>query len=165
MTNAKQACLIITYAYSTQAIIEELGLIGKTNPPMSHLSDFAFMEWERACSFHDVELETLKHMFLSVIETHSTQDVVHRVLADKTAKPIESWSDLAQWEGRECFTHASAGWHALLGTIQVKGIMWMLLQHRAQLGRKKIKTICVFRDTNEKQTDRGPSMYLELEDV
>lgn len=49
--------------------------------------------------------------------------------------------------------------------------MWMLIQHREQLGKKAIKSICVFKDDMTGSDDmydpakRGPSLYVELEDV
>jgi hypothetical protein len=59
---------------------------------------------------------------------------------------------------------------ALLASVQLKGIMWMLLQHREQLGHKTITRISVFKDevTGEVGYDalhRGPCVYIELGDV
>jgi hypothetical protein len=49
--------------------------------------------------------------------------------------------------------------------------MWMLFQHREELGKKTIKRMCIFKDEitgdvpgNEPE-ERGPSIYLELADV
>jgi hypothetical protein len=79
--------------------------------------------------------------------------------------------DVPTWDRKEIFAPNSDEGKALMETPQVKGIFWMLAQHRAHLGKKDIKKIYVFRDEltgtiPEFDPDsRGPTIYLELEDV
>ena len=145
------------------------------DPPLSHHSDIAFLEWKRACAEHQRDLKSLKHIFISVVLTHATQDVVADIMNNK-GWPHAGWADmwskqLPLWEQRLSFTLDSNEGKALLGTVKLKGIVWMLIQHREHLGRKTIKTISLFRDELSGINDswdadfRGPSMYIELEDI
>lgn len=141
------------------------------SPPLSHKSDMAFLEWKRACTKYNTNPKVLKHIFLSVIMTDSTQQVVDHVFHSKMGRVLSSWSDLPLWDQRLTLQPNTEEFDALLATVQLKGIMWMLLQHREQLGKKYIKKMCIFKDEitgvvpDNDPEDRGPSIYLELEDV
>lgn len=107
---------------------------------------------------------------MSVITTHATQQIVDEIYAAKTGFQLTGWADLRPWNQRITVEPDTDEYLALFASTQVKGIMWMLLQHREQLGKKTIKSISVFKDdvTGEPGYDalhRGPSIYLELEDV
>lgn len=126
-----------------------------------------FLEWKRACTKYNTDPKTLKHIIISVIKTDSTQQVVTHI----TGRTTSDWGSLPLWPQKLTFQPDSDEGKALLGTIQLKGIMWMLIQHREQLGKKAIKTICVFKDDMTGKSEmydpekRGPSLYVELEDV
>lgn len=161
--------------YSTQHEIKKKNLAGYQSPPLSHSSDITFLERQRACTKYKTDPKTLKHMFISVVKTPDTQQVVATIL-HSTGKPLTSWADLwgtqlPLWDQKTTFQQNSNEGRALLGTIQLKGIMWMLVQHREHLGKKAIRSISVFRDDltgSNKWWDpenRGPSFYIELEDV
>lgn len=172
VTNPPDACLIITQAYSTQYWIqtEHLDQEGIESPPLSHKSDIAFLEWKRVCAKYRTDTKHLKHIILSVITTPATQKVVKQIFQDH-GRTVSDWTKLPLWEQRLTFGPDSNEGKALLATVQVKGIMWMLIQHRQQLGKKAIKQISVFKDEITGMDDdhatelRGPSFYLELEDV
>lgn len=160
----------MTMMYTTQYIIRDEGLTGIESPLLSHSSDIAFLKWKRACEKSQTDVKSLKHIFISVILTPSTQDVVATVLKNM-GTPITDRADfwnnhLPGWEQKLTFQPDSDEGKALYGTVQVKGIMWMLVQHREHLGHKAIKSISVFRGGNSPgERVFGPIFYIELEDV
>jgi hypothetical protein len=172
VTDPQDACLIISLAYSTQYWIEKKDFdkhLGIESPPLSHQSDMAFLEWKRACTKYNTNTNTLKHIFFSVIRAHEMQEVVHHIHTAKTGREMESMSDLPLWDKRITLEPGTDEFLALFATVQVKGIMWMLLQHREHLGHKTIKKMCIFLDERTGVDDdyepRGPSIYIELGDV
>jgi hypothetical protein len=160
----------MTMMYTTEYIIRDEGLTGIESPPLSHSSDIAFLEWKRACGKSQTDVKSLKHIFISVIVTPSTQDVVATVLKNK-GKTITDRADfwanqLPGWEQKLTFQSDSDEGKALYGTVQLKGIMWMLVQHREHLGQKAIKSVSVFRGGDSpRERVYGPTFYIELEDV
>lgn len=172
VTNPQDGCLVITLAYSTQYWIEKDNLHqrGIVSPPLSHESDMLFLDWKRACAKHHVDPKSLKHIFISTIQASETQQVVEHVFHDH-GKTLTSWNEVPLWEQKLTFEPDTDEGKALLATTQVKSIMWMLVQHRESLGKKAIKQMSVFKDELTGIDDdhdaryRGPSLYLELEDV
>ncbi|KAM0721883.1 hypothetical protein Q7P37_002808 [Cladosporium fusiforme] len=166
VTNPSQATLIITLGYSTQYIIKlkKLYKMEIESPPLSHKSDIAFLEWKRACTKYRRRLEHLKHIFLSVILTEEMQEAVNMIFS-KRGTVLDDFTKLPSWEKKVCLTPNTEAGKAMLGTIQMQGVVWMLLQHRTDLGHKSVKQMCIFKDTNEVDKGRGPSVYVELEDV
>jgi hypothetical protein len=166
----------MTMMYSPQHMIQERGLVGIESPPLSHSFDMSFLEWKRACDKSRTDLKSLEHIFIHVVVTASTQNVVASIL-HSMGKPITDRSDvwgnqLPRWEQKLTYQPDSDEGKALLGTVQLKGIMWMLVQHREHLGQKAIKSISLFRgvypetgpDTSGPKV-HGPDFYIELEDV
>ena len=166
----------MTMTYSTQHKTKEKGLTGFTNPPLSHSSDITFLEWKRACDKHKTDPKSLKHIFISVILTPTTQDIVVSILRNQ-GRPITDRADvwgnqLPTWEQKLTFLPDSDDGKALHATVQLKGIMWMLIQHREHLGKKAVKSISLFRGAlpgaagPDFETEvHGPTFYIELEDV
>lgn len=166
MTNPTQATLIITLGFSTDYIIRKrkLHLNEIQSPPLSHKSDLTFLEWKRACAQSHSSMKNLRHIFLSVILTPETHEAVRLIYA-KMDRAVEDFSQLPKWAEKDCWTPEEESGRVLLGTIQVQGLVWMFLQHRAGLGKKEIKRVCVFGDTNEVDEGRGPSVYVEVRGV
>jgi hypothetical protein len=135
-----------------------------------------FLEWKRACDKSRTDPKSLRHIFIHVVVTPSTQNVVATIL-HSMGKPINDRYDvwgkqLPRWEQKLTYQPDSDEGKALLGTIQLKSIMWMLVQHREHLGQKAVKSISLFRGTYpETGLDtsgpkvHGPDLYIELEDV
>jgi hypothetical protein len=169
-TNPQDKLLGIMLSYSCQHVIEEEHLHDVVSPPLSHNSDLAFLEWKRTCTKHNTNPKDLKHVFIGMIRTKVTQSVFEHILLKK-GTPMKDQADVPTWDHKLEFLPESADGKALLATVQGKGIFWMLLQHREHLGKKSIKKICLFKDdktgTSEEYdpSERGPSLYFELEDV
>jgi hypothetical protein len=138
------------------------------SPPLSHCSDMTFLESKRACTKYNTNLKTLKHTFIAMVQTHATQEVVNHILG----RTGYDWSTLPAWPQRHTFQTSTIEGETLLGTVQLKTIMWMLIQHREHLGKKAVKTISVFKDdmtggsgAANHPEGRGPAIYIELEDI
>ena len=162
----------MTMMYTTKYQIDLQGLEGIESPPLSRSSDIAFLEWKRACDKSKTDLKSLKHIFISVVVTPETRHVVATILKDM-GKPITDAADvwanqLPGWAQKLTFHPDSDEGKVMFGTIQLKGIMWMLVQHREHLGHKAIKSVSIFRG-GPPETDYGPpfgpTFYIELEDV
>lgn len=83
-------------------------------------------------------------------------------------KPVADRNDvwnnqLPKWDQRLTFQPTSDEGKALQGTVQLQGIMWMLVQHREHLGRKAVRSISVFG--GDYPAVYGPTFYIELEDL
>ena len=128
VTNPQDACLIISVAYSTQYWIDMKGPdkhFGSESPPLSHKSDMAFLDWKRACTKYKTNTNTLKHIFLSVITTPATKEVVHHVYEAKMGHLLPSMGDLPLWDQRITVEPGTDESFAIFATVQVKGIMWI----------------------------------------
>ena len=167
--DSPDASIIMTMTYSTQHIIERYRLGPEVvSPPLSHNSDMTFLAWKRTCARYQTDLKSLKHIFISIIMTPETQNVVASVMQNMGC-PITDRADvwnkqLPGWEQKLTFQPNSDEGKALHGTVQIKGVMWMLVQHREHLGQKAIKSISVFRGEAHGKVS-GPTFYIELEDV
>lgn len=80
-------------------------------------------------------------------------------------RPIEDFDELPEWQNRMCLSPNTDVGQALIGLVQLQGIGWMLLQHRRELGMKRFRQMCIFKDEDRGNPGRGPSIYVELEDV
>lgn len=159
--------MIIQSVFSTQHLIASWGGSAETgyeNPPLSHLSDMAFLDYMRACETHQADVENLRHIFISVVTARQLQSVVKEIF-EQRRRPIQNFDELPRWAERVCLSPNIHLGQAIMGTVQLQGIVWMLLQHRQQLGWKTVRQVCIFKDTDENQPGRGPSIYVELENV
>lgn len=155
--------------YSTQRRIQQYHLAPEiVSPPLSHMSDMTFLAWKGVCAKYQTDLKSLKHIFISIIMTPETQNVVASIMQSMGTHITDRedvWNNqLHGWEQKLTFQPNSDEGKALHGTVQIKGIMWMLVQHRASLGQKAIKSISIFRGEGHGHVS-GPTFYIELEDV
>lgn len=172
--DSQDACLIMTMTYSTQQKIIQYHLNEIESPPLSHSSDMAFLAWKRSCEKHQTDLKSLRHIFISIVTTPSTQNVVASILRNRGTRftdRADLWTNqLPRWGQKLTFLHDSDEGKALHGTVQLKAITWMLVQHREHLGMKAVKSISLFRGVlpgSGAKPDilKGPTFYIELEDV
>lgn len=153
--------------YGTQWLIDELGGAAETgleNPPMSHLSDLAFLDWQRACNTYGADMKGLTHVFIPVIIAQLAKEMVQEIYRQR-GQSIKEFADLPMFEDRLCFPPNSNVGQALMSLVQLQGIAWLLLQHRRQLGLKRMRQTCIFRDDDVTFRVLGPSFYIELENI
>jgi hypothetical protein len=129
-----------------------------------------FLDWKRTCDLDDTNPSSLKHLFILTINTPLTREVFKRVFL-RRGKTLTDLMDVPKWDRKEKFLPGSDEGKALLNTPQLKGMFWMFAQHLAHLGKKVINNIYVYRDDLTGTLEvwdpeyRGPTIYLELEDV
>lgn len=130
----------------------------------------AFLDWKRACTRFNTSPKALKHLLLALVTSETTQHVVQSIFLNR-GRSVPTWADLPSWVDRLTLQPDSFEGRALLATVQLKEVMWMLIRHREHLGKKTIRQISLFKDELTGEDDahdvsvRGPSIYLELEDV
>lgn len=125
-----------------------------------------FLDWQRACAIHNVEPKSLKHVFLALVRTPESQVAIEEAFVYIKHPLTNGWKELPEWEDpKSRFALDTEAGRLLLGTVQVKGIMWMLLQHREYFGNKAVKRLSVFKPSSTMSRQPEPNMYLELEDV
>ena len=178
IVDAKQGVLVVTWAYSPAHMhevewLEEPDRIPSLLPALRHMSDVIFLQYKAQCAAAHVAMGGLKHVF--VPEVHQGTQITESIVVEiwkRTGERADMppWRKLPDWRGRKTFTLKDEEGLALLASPSLQGIAFMLLQHRAALGRLTIKQIAFFGDDSRKllEKDRtiatsGPSFYIELE--
>ncbi|KAL4904973.1 hypothetical protein BDW74DRAFT_178540 [Aspergillus multicolor] len=96
-----------------------------------------------------------------IVTNKETLSVIRRAIGKgETDGDYSSWDDFAPMDtNRRTFRPGDEAYYALLYTPNGRGIEWMLIQHKAQLGVKTVSEITVFGVEN------APTLYFEIEDV
>ncbi|KAK3719478.1 hypothetical protein LTR37_004336 [Vermiconidia calcicola] len=68
-----------------------------------------------------------------------------------------TWPGFVVKEGEEGFT-------AMVGSPNVSGVAWLIIQHQSDMGHKTIKSIQIF-DEDRKGLGYAPTMILEIGDA
>ncbi|KAL8900905.1 MAG: hypothetical protein Q9207_005465 [Kuettlingeria erythrocarpa] len=129
-------------SYGTQAgvIIAEDNKRVKGSPIA--WSTVTAMIWEDTCKNVDqTDPKSLQYIFRDNIINPDTKKFIDKAGMDKTFKP-----------GQE-------GFFALLGSVNGKGVAYLLLQHSGIIGKKTVKQIVTY-----KAEDGAYQMYLEFEE-
>lgn len=131
-------------------------------PPLIHWSDVAFLTYQHQCQGSGVDVNSLQHIFRCRIENKTTSSIVERVAQRKFGQKFPA----PAWSHRWLFAAGEEGGNAILASPNGRGVAWMLLTHREQLGRKRVKSVAVFAQEDDPDLEtQGPSLYFELEDV
>ena len=100
------------------------------------------MIWEDTCKNVDkTDPKSLRYIFRDNIINRGTKSFIDKAGMDKTFKP-----------GQE-------GFFALLGSVNGKGVAYLLLQHSGIIGKKTIQQIVTYR-----AEDGAYQMYFEFEE-
>lgn len=123
--------------------------------PLRQWSDIAFLSWKSLTGPR--ERRHLRFVLRRTIKNDLAVDVL---------KHIAKRQGLTN--GRVPYGNAMAvepntdGWLALLASPNVSGVCWLLIQHQADLGQKKIKNIQVVNEY--KVGIYAPTMIIEISD-
>ncbi|KAJ9306836.1 hypothetical protein DTO217A2_3617 [Paecilomyces variotii] len=123
-------------------------------PKCRRWSDVTFLQWQHMAQGN---VQNLNHVFRETITNQDTRSIMRRVLG----KP-DSWNDwdelhsASRWRS---FYPQSDEFNALLYTPNVRGVAWLLIQHKQQLGRRIITQITTFG------ADFQPALYLKIDAV
>lgn len=105
-------------------------------PLLTQFSDVAWITWKHFALDMKTDIKNLKYFLSSRITNKDTQQVLKRALQAK------NW-ELADWPGHT-FERNWAETKAILGTPNVQGFAYFLIQHKKDLGNMFIDKIQVF---------------------
>lgn len=179
--NAKQGVLVASWTYSPAYTLEmdqeeDPDDISGLVPALQHWSDVASLQYQQECRAKEVGPKGLKHVFVPTIQqdSHITENLVKEVWTRINGREdVPPWRTIPSWPRRKNFTPDDEQGCALLASPSLKGLVFMLLRHRAAFGHLTVKRIALFKDdTYRKQaasgqimTTGGPSLYVEVESV
>jgi len=134
-------------------------------PALQLWSDIVFLEWARVAT--DDNINNLKFVLRLWIVNAETCDVIAHVL--RRLHPSREESRLVHFENEGDVGMESEEGKALLGTPNGRGVAWLLVQHRARLGRKTVGGVRVWVDgTCVEEQDMElcrPNMVFYVRDV
>ncbi|KJX96031.1 hypothetical protein TI39_contig844g00038 [Zymoseptoria brevis] len=123
-------------------------------PELRQWSDVNYLTWKHLTN--DVQRRGLKWIFQRGIINKDTQAAIEKITT------YHNVGDKApEWPGLD-LTPGSFGFEMILASPNLRGVMWLLIQHQADLGKKKILRVRMWR------AGRGmyaPNLVVELGDA
>lgn len=127
-------------------------------PPLYHWSDIAYLQWLMTSTFASSQTPVvtpspapIKYIFRLSIHNVKTYSVLNHIMEKSGRSTYDAWPgvtfDIDSEEGK-----------AILGTPNGAGTAWLLIQHRRELGHRKIEKVTVFYAENEADMYRWPSL-------
>ncbi|KAK2028607.1 hypothetical protein LX32DRAFT_719854 [Colletotrichum zoysiae] len=107
-------------------------------PELHRLSDVAFFQWMDACKAKNVDPKSLKVMFVSHVINLETYNIVVDALLTDWHRMMPSFAN------KVVFSMETKQGQAILGSKWGSALSWMLIQHKKELGLKKIKEVAVW---------------------
>ncbi|WQF82575.1 hypothetical protein CDEST_07589 [Colletotrichum destructivum] len=107
-------------------------------PDLDTLSDIAYFQWQQSCNAVGVATSSLKVIFRSHVIYAPTFNTVVEAIRGAGYKEVPGWDE------RITFSMESREGLAILGSANGASTAWFLIQHRAELGAKKIKEVVVW---------------------
>lgn len=108
-------------------------------PKLKFWSDVTFLEYQKFMQDTGQSLDQLKAVWHRVIINPKTRNLAARLF------DVEEWTDVPDWPGKD-FSPGSDEFSALIGSDNGKGVVFLLLQHRKQLGAKTVTKARVWKD-------------------
>ena len=123
------------------------GTPGNELVPLQTWADVVFLQLVDACKG---DQECIKGLKL-VVKCHPENNVTNRVATQALGGPAE-WT---KWPGKN-FSKQSQQFAALMATPSGRGVAWLLLTHREQLGWKNVESVDIW---SEKSHDSKQTLY------
>ena len=103
-------------------------------------------------------IQNIKYFFMMGISNDQTNQLIATCLQKKGKQ-------LSEWPGTDFGTETDEG-HALLGSPNGAAFAYFLMQHKAELGRKTITKVTVFRtETDDDLAFVDPNLVFHVGDV
>lgn len=134
-------------------------------PDLQLWSDVVFLEWAKRAGGAD-SIKDLKFVLRLWIVNVETCDVIAHAL--RRLHPAREESRLVHFENEADIPVESEEGKALLGTPNGRGVAWLLVRHRRQLGRKTVAGVRVWVDGTCVEMDMElcrPNMGFYVRDV
>lgn len=128
--------------YGPEYMRQQLGITAAEapTPPMSRFSDFAFLQWDEVCRASS-NCQPIKYFLRHHVVYEPSFDVARQALRNRNLATIPTWAN------RETFTpddEDDDGFFGILAGAHGSGAAYFLLQHKAQLGLRKVSSITVW---------------------
>jgi hypothetical protein len=108
-------------------------------PKLKFWSDVTFLEFQKFMYDSGQPIDALKAVWHRAIINPNTRDLAAQLSA------VDDWTDVPDWPGKD-FKPGTDGFAALIGSDNGKGVVYLLLQHREQLGIRTIINARVWKD-------------------
>lgn len=134
-------CALQSYSPRSQGAYQEPpvdGSPGNELVPLQTWADVTFPEWADACKDDGKCVKGLK----VITKCHSQSNATMRI-ADQALGGTDGWG---LWPGKS-FAKGSEQFAALMATPSGRGVAWLLLTHREQLGWKSVKSVNLWSST------------------
>ena len=122
--------------------------VTKAKADVFNWSSVTFAMWDAITSFTGSDIKSLRYIGSCDIDNASTQSIIRRAL-DGTSEQTKT------------FTADSKAFFALLGSPNGYGGVYLLMEHKRQLGHKTITQAVVFKEGNFEE----PTLVFVVEDV
>jgi hypothetical protein len=123
-------------------------------PEPNRWSDIAYLRWSAICASHaGASVASLQYVFRINVENEDTEAMLDEALAGEDVDG--GWSNRATFEpdppNGGPLTDNNKAFYALLTTPNIRGVCWMLIQHKQQMGIKYISEINVWQNGGDYQ--------------
>ncbi|KAH6870362.1 hypothetical protein BKA58DRAFT_401903 [Alternaria rosae] len=106
-------------------------------PKLHQFSDVGWITWKTFAGHNGDNIRGLRYFISVAITNPQTRSVCRKVFLDKNLV-------LTGWPG-EAFLSGTDEFHAILGTPNMRGYGYMLIQHKADLGNMYVNAVRVFK--------------------
>ncbi|PWY87094.1 hypothetical protein BO94DRAFT_546336 [Aspergillus sclerotioniger CBS 115572] len=125
---------------------------GQPYVKLQQWSDVVYLNWENQAGSDVSELKAVIRFSISNLGAQAVMNTV-------TGGAV-----IGGYKSPMKFESGSANYNALLGTPNGSGVAWLLINHKAQLGIKTIKSISLFRSKEPLGGDPVTNMAFEIVD-
>lgn len=129
-------------------------------PRLQQLSDVWFLTWQRITD--QTQCKGLRYVVQHNVVNEVTNSVLASVLQNNWPEEIKDGR--APGGAGKTIKRGDDGFAALLGTNNLWGVPWMLIQRQNELGKKRVKQITAWTEHPDVSFYQ-PNMIVELEDV
>ncbi|KAK4545908.1 hypothetical protein LTR36_002472, partial [Oleoguttula mirabilis] len=126
-------------------------------PQLQRWSDVVSLCWQKLTQ--DTQRADLRWVMRRYITNKETLNMLAFVLRKKYPK-MQPVGQAPDWDHRIKFTPGMEEFNALMGTPNIRGVAWMLIQHQSTFGRKTIVSITVYDP--DPRTQYMPDMMVEI---
>ncbi|EDU40786.1 conserved hypothetical protein [Pyrenophora tritici-repentis Pt-1C-BFP] len=117
-------------------------------PGLNQFSDVAWIGWESQTKDQNHDIKGLRYFISVTITNEETLAVVQRALGAK------GWR-FRDWPGYTFEDRQSPEMRAIMGTPNIQGFAYFLIQHKAQLGNMYISKLQVFNGETSHESQGG----------
>ena len=122
----------------------------RVNEPL-HWSDVTFAVWEALSALHRSDIQDLRYIVQTEVDNYISTTIIDHAVQD----PLEVG----------IFEPGTEAHRAILGSPNGVGSVYLLMEHKKQLGRKTIGRIIICCVTLDEEERGGPSMVFEIMDM